>query len=47
MMHAVHERRMASAQNAKELIEAQNEAERNSSAQIDSTEDVLRLFRNY
>ena len=47
MMHAVHERRMASAQNAKELIEAQNEAERNSAAQIDSTEDVLRLFRNY
>ena len=47
MMHAVHERRMASAQNAKELIEAQNEAERNRSAQIDSTEDVLRLFRNY
>ena len=46
-MHAARERRVASEKAADELIQAQNEAERTASSQIDIAVASLHLPRNY
>lgn len=46
-MQAARERRVASEKAADELLQAQNEAERTASSQIDNAVAELRLYRNY